>query len=453
MTMVDAAGTRPGSDPSGAAALNNKTHLWLQSDLADAKQRLEHGELATAFESLQHAAESALTDTEWTVLNKTLVPASGDMRDYVSIAIYNWPCNATPSGCKPYPGSHWPKCNNKTGLPWRACDGIVDKHAVNAGDSPHASKTRSNAISLALIFALTGNATYADKACRVLDKWFLDARTAMNPNLAYGQGTPGINNGSHGSMIEWTSLAETIDAAVLLQSADCWLQSTLAAKFQAWLSALLDFIWITGAHEMDGERYMKNNHGTWYDSTVLSLALGAMNKNVGLQIAGNVSSLRIAHQIEPSGRMPEETGRNNGASYSIYNMQAFTNVAALADWFGYKFWSYETHDGRSIRKALDFLIPFALYEAPWPFSQATEALNFNGLVGPLRHASIALNNRTYEVVACRIFNDTRAYADQQINLLKPPLFNVTQDECTPLPPVPRSWLQAHLPLPFFMRGS
>eukprot|EP00043_Microstomoeca_roanoka_P013691 m.134579 g.134579 ORF g.134579 m.134579 type:complete len:475 (-) comp15824_c0_seq13:2391-3815(-) len=432
-----------------ATNLNTQTHLWLQSDLAEAKRRIAVGELQSAFKGLEDAAIQTLDAIEWTILNKTLVPASKDMRDYVSIAIYNWPCNATPPGCKDYPGSVWPPCNETTALPWRACDGCecwrftsrlcrpISCYNIGADICAYRYMLASPGHKSTCLCMLPCNQTYADKACTLLDRWFLDLETSMNPNLKYGQGTPGVDEGSHGGMIEWTNIVETIDAAVVLQNSACW-TSTMANTFQTWVSDMLNFIWNTGASEMNGERYMPNNHGTWYDSTVLSLALGSQADDVGQQIVGNVTKLRVDSQIDPDGRMPEETGRNNGASYSIYNMQAFTNVAALAEWFGFKLWEYESSDGRSIRKALDYLIPFALFQAPWPFSQATEQLDFTGLVQPLRYASYALNNRTYEVVACRIFNNTQAYLENKINLIKPPLFNISATECVALPPSPQS---------------
>jgi hypothetical protein len=35
---------------------------------------------------------------QFSVMNKTLPSPSGDQHDYVSIAIYEWPCHATPPG-------------------------------------------------------------------------------------------------------------------------------------------------------------------------------------------------------------------------------------------------------------------------------------------------------------------------------------------------------------------
>lgn len=45
-------------------------------------------------------------------------------------------------------------------------------------------------------------------------------------------------------------------------------------------------------------------------------------------------SHRIDTQILPSGQMPLETARTNGAGYCIYNLDAFTHVAALAEYAG-----------------------------------------------------------------------------------------------------------------------
>jgi hypothetical protein len=36
---------------------------------------------------------------------------------------------------------------------------------------------------------------------------------------------------------------------------------------------------------------------------------------------------------------------------------------------GVDLWRFETADGRSVRKALDYLAPFGLGETPWPYLQ------------------------------------------------------------------------------------
>ena len=56
-----------------------------------------------------------------TVMSKNLTLPGVSKHNYISIGIYNHPCNAQPKGCKPYPGGKPlppSECNQHTGLPW-----------------------------------------------------------------------------------------------------------------------------------------------------------------------------------------------------------------------------------------------------------------------------------------------------------------------------------------------
>lgn len=47
------------------------------------------------------------------------------------------------------------------------------------------------------------------------------------------------------------------------------------------------------------------------------------------------------------------------------NLQGFLDLAMLGEHVGIDLWNAETTDGRSIRKALDYLKPFAVNRRPW----------------------------------------------------------------------------------------
>jgi predicted component of type VI protein secretion system len=81
---------------------------------------------------------------------------------------------------------------------------------------------------------------------------------------------------------------------------------------------------------------------------------------------------RIALQVEPDGRQPLELVRTKAWGYSVGNLDGLMLLAELGDRVGVDLWHYETRDGRSIRKALEFLAPFAFGDAKWAYQQLGE---------------------------------------------------------------------------------
>ena len=47
-------------------------------------------------------------------------------------------------------------------------------------------------------------------------------------------------------------------------------------------------------------------------------------------------------------------------------------LATLADHVGVNLWDFQTADGRSIRRALDFLLPYATGDKKWTYQQINE---------------------------------------------------------------------------------
>ena len=45
------------------------------------------------------------------------------------------------------------------------------------------------------------------------------------------------------------------------------------------------------------------------------------------------------------------------------------NLATLGERVGVELWSYRTPDGRGIRPAVDFMVPFAAGDRTWPYDQ------------------------------------------------------------------------------------
>jgi hypothetical protein len=64
-----------------------------------------------------------------------------------------------------------------------------------------------------------------------------------------------------------------------------------------------------------------------------------------------------------------ELVRTKAWGYSVGNLSGLMLLATLGENLGVDLWHYQTADGRSIRKALDFLAPYALGQKKWSYQQ------------------------------------------------------------------------------------
>ncbi|MGB2808549.1 MAG: alginate lyase family protein, partial [Sedimentisphaerales bacterium] len=106
-------------------------------------------------------------------------------------------------------------------------------------------------------------------------------------------------------------------------------------------------------------------------------------------------------QIEPDGKQPHELARTKSLGYSTGNLDGFFRLAIMAEKLAIDLWHYESPDGRSIRKALDFLAKHVETGRKWPYKQITRQSPAS-LFPLLRHASIAYDDEKYEAIIKKI---------------------------------------------------
>jgi Alginate lyase len=115
-----------------------------------------------------------------------------------------------------------------------------------------------------------------------------------------------------------------------------------------------------------------NNHGTYYDVQVVSFALFIGDSARAREVLAQVPHKRIAVQIEPDGAQPLEIARTKSLGYSTMNLAGLFELALLGDRVGANLWSDSVGHGRSIRKALDYLLPYVSGTRPWPHEQIVD---------------------------------------------------------------------------------
>ena len=366
--------------PAASQPASRPTSLLLdRAYLAQTRTRAEKGDAAikAAIASLEDDAKKALAIAPVSVMDKAVTPPSGDKHDYVSQAPYWWPDPSKPDG-KPYirkDGRRNPEINR-----------ITDRD--NLGRLGDAVAT------LSLAYAYTGREEYAAHAARLLRVWFLDPTRRMNPHLQFGQYIPGVNQGRGIGIIETRNLPELLDGVLLLSGSPAWTKAD-DAGLEAWMRAYLSWL-VDSAHGRE-EAKNGNNHESWYDVQVAALALYTGQADLARRTIEGARG-RVASQIEPDGRQPRELERTQSWHYSGFNLAAFMQLATLGERVGVDLWNYKTADGRSIRQAVDFMVPYAAGERAWTFDQITPFSA--GMLHPiLRRGAAAWKEPRYRALA------------------------------------------------------
>ncbi len=350
--------------------------------LAEMRQQAAAGEdgSRSSLEALRRDADRALAMAPVSVMDKGVAPPSGDKHDYMSQAPYWWPDPARPNG-----------------LPYIRRDGERNPEINRISDHDNLGHLASAVNTLGIAYFVLGGDQYARHAAELVRVWFLNPATRMNPHLRFGQGIPGITEGRGIGIIEMRGLPDLIDGVLLIQGSDAW-STADEDGLQSWMRSFLTWL-LESPHGRD-EAKNGNNHETWYDVQAASLALYTGQPDAARRVLEG-SERRIAAQIQPDGRMLRELERTRAFDYSLFNLEAFFHLADLGSRVGVDLWHYRTADGRSLRQALDFLVPFAAGEKKWTYDQITEWRP--AAISPLlRKAAVAWSEPRYRELAAAI---------------------------------------------------
>jgi hypothetical protein len=327
------------------------TVYWDGAHLADlrAPERQNDPRYREVFQRLRKNAEISRKRGPYSVMDKEDVPHSGDKHDYLSYARY-W----------------WPNPSSSDGLPYVRRDGETNDDLLARGDRVPIGKMYDDVETLALAGYLLNDERYSNHAAMLVRTWFIDPATRMNPHLRYGQAVPGRKEGRGAGIIDTRYFIRVLDSVVLLQHSDAWSDSDHVTLI-AWMKQYLD--WLQQDPMGQDEASEKNNHGTWYDAQVGAIAMFVGELELARRIVEAAKTKRIARCITPDGRQPEELSRTKGLHYSVFNVSAMAVLARTGEHLDIDLWNHESSDGRSLRRALDFVMPYLAGEKEWPHEQ------------------------------------------------------------------------------------
>jgi hypothetical protein len=178
---------------------------------------------------------------------------------------------------------------------------------------------------------------------------------------------------------------DLVDAVGLIERSPAWAEAD-ARGLRAWMAAYRQ--WLLTSDIGREEQRALNNHGSWYDAQVVALALFTGDTAQAHATLEASKTRRIAAQIAPDGTQPYELARTRSLGYSVMNLEALCRLAELGRPLGVDLWSYVAPNGASIRRALDYVAPYADTSRQWRGPQVTPSAP-DYLVLPLERARVA----------------------------------------------------------------
>jgi len=318
------------------------------------QHKATNNELATSFEKeitetlrsqIMQEAEWAMQQEPITVTAETSPRSAGGKHDFFSEGDYWWPNPASADS------------------PYIQRDGMTNPDNFVA--HRHAMIRFSKIVgALASAYKLTGDEKYVQQALKHCKAWFVDTATLMNPNLQFAQAIKGRFTGRGIGIIDTIQLMEVVQGLLAVQNAKSMNANDLAA-IRNWFDQYLQ--WLTTHKYGRDEMNATNNHGTCWAMQVACFARFTSNQKLMDFCSDRYKNVLLPNQMAKDGSFPRETARTKPFGYSIFNLDAMTTLCQILSTKENDLWNYQTKDGKSIKKGIEFLYPYLVDKSKWPY--------------------------------------------------------------------------------------
>lgn len=306
------------------------------------------------------AADRYLKEVPVTVTASSSPRSAGGLHDFFSEGDYWWPDPEKPGG------------------PYIQKDGMSNPGNFN---EHRRALMRFSVQMPALVSAwtLTKDRKYALLAERHARAWFVSRSTRMTPALRYAQAIHGRFTGRGTGIIDTIHLVEVARALERLDGGPGWSRDE-AAETRRWFAAYLD--WLTTDQYGKDERDTTNNHATCWVMQVAAFAHYTGNETLMRDCRTRFKSI-LVQQMAPDGSFPRELGRTKPYGYSLFNLEAMAAICQILSTPEDDLWAFELPDGRGMRKAMAYMVPYirdkkswprppdVMYDANWPMRQVS----------------------------------------------------------------------------------
>jgi len=276
----------------------------------------------------------------YSVTHKKQFDLTDDRHDYVSGRLYWW----------------------KDGETYVRRDG--QPNPANRGENFDRQRLEdmiNGVVACVIAWEVTGDDGYANDAVHMLNVWFVDSETRMNPHLEYGQFVPGKKSSGIGIIdtYDFYYLVDAIEALGARSFLDL-------SPFKVWFDQYLN--WLITSDQGKSEASRKNNHGTSHHLQSVRYAEFVGKKWKARYWLWQAKRKRIDIQIDDTGKQPLESDRSISFYYHVYNYTKLLHLAERGKKQGVDLACYKG----KMKKAFDYISPYLDNQQAWPLEQIRE---------------------------------------------------------------------------------
>jgi len=262
-----------------------------------------------------------------------------------------------------------PDPNSPTGFPYIRIDGTRNLDSRKSSDNRYLGLMISLLQFLSLMYYFTKNEDYAIKAIEVLQIFFINEETKMNPSMTYSGLVIGDNIDDlriRGAVIDSNILSILPDFIELLKPSLYW-TTELDSGMISWFDSLSDWF-KTNPRGVLQASYSHNIKTSYMKQLCSYLCACGKQDEAKTYLENNLTAL-LSTQIDSDGKQILEMNRVQNRHYSNFNLTLLVNLATIANSLGINVWNYEDSEGKgSIKKAMKYLAYYYLHPSEWTTS-------------------------------------------------------------------------------------
>jgi hypothetical protein len=306
---------------------------------------------------IRQSQESLAIESPTITTNTSSIKQFSGLNNYASLAPYYHPDPTSPNG-----------------FPYVRMDGVRNIISSRTSDGIYLSRLYTLLTPLCILYYYTKSEEYAIRAIDIINKFFINEETKMNPSLTYSGMVIGNSMEDlriRGATIDANGLSMITDLIQLLQTSSSWTLN-IENSMKLWFNAFSE--WFKNNPRGILQNTYNHNIKTSYMKQLCSyLCFCGKTQEAVTYLENNIGAL-LSAQIDVDGRQVLEMERTRSRHYSDFNLQLLVELAAISNSLGVDMWNYKDENGRgSIQQAMRFMCYY--YQNPTQWNTSTEERN------------------------------------------------------------------------------